>query len=84
MEDNDENLDLLPGDLIRVSTNIVYTANNCNVIRQHSIGMFINYIEPDESNKSNFRLNIRRCNILIGNRVIDVLAYNVRKLVEYS
>ena len=43
--------------------------------------IFIDYIEPDpdykKSTKYNFKINVLRCNILVGNKVIDVLPYNV-------
>ncbi len=70
-----------PGDLVFINTNIVYTGANRNILKSNVVGVFIDYIEPDpdhkKSTKYNFKINVLRCNILVGNKVIDVLPYNV-------
>lgn len=70
-----------PGDLVFINTNIIYTGSNRNILKSNVVGIFIEYIEPDpdlkKSTKYNFKINVLRCNILIGNKVIDVLPYNV-------
>ena len=78
---NEEERLFNPGDLVFINTNIVYTGSNRNILKSNVVGVFIEYIEPDpdykKSTKYNFKINVLRCNILVGNKVIDVLPYNV-------